>query len=43
MKDFETYVSKGYFLTVIQEKVRSQRHTVGVQTMGANGDPELRF
>jgi hypothetical protein len=43
MKEFETYVSKGYFFTVIQEKVWSQRETIGVQTMGANGNPELRF
>ena len=43
MKDLETYVSKGYFFAVIQEKVRSQRQTIGIQTMGANGNPQLRL
>jgi hypothetical protein len=29
MKDFETYVAKGYFFFVIEEKVRSQRQAIG--------------
>jgi hypothetical protein len=39
MKDFETYVSKGYFFTVVQKKVGPQRQTLGVQTMDAKGNP----
>ena len=34
-----TYVSKRYFFPVIQEKVWPQRKTLGVQTMGAKGNP----
>jgi hypothetical protein len=39
MKDFEAYVSKGYFFTIIQEKVWSQGQVIGVQTMDTNGNP----
>jgi hypothetical protein len=39
VKNPETNISKGYFFAVIQEKVRSQRQTIRVQTMGTNGNP----
>ena len=38
MKDFETYVSKGYFFAVTQENVWSHRQAIDVQMMDTNGN-----
>jgi hypothetical protein len=39
VKDFEKNIYRGYFFAIIQEKAWSQRQPIGVQAMGANGNP----
>jgi hypothetical protein len=39
MKDSQAYFPEGYPFTVTQENFWPQRQIIGVQTMGAHGNP----